>query len=61
MFQKELQKEKYILKFLNDLICMINFINVRGIYCLFFCKLIGQIIISLMLNSKAKKRKCYLF
>lgn len=48
MFHKELQKEKYTLKFLNDLICMINFINIRGVYCLFFCKLIGQIIISLM-------------
>lgn len=48
MFQKELQKEKHALKILNDLICMINFINVRGVYFLFFCKLAGQITISLM-------------
>lgn len=48
MFQKELQEEKYTLKFLNDSICMINFINVRGVYCLFFYKLNAQIMISFM-------------
>ena len=40
-------EEEYTLKILNDLICMIKFINVGGVYCLFFYKLIGQMTITI--------------